>query len=217
MAAVISVASAKGGCGKTTTTLLVAAELALDGYQVTVLDGDINQHGAAFAERAAIPGLSVVGGVNQENLLDRIGEAEAAGAEAILVDLPGGTSTLSLMAMQRSNLVLIPCRLSLPDARDAARTIAMVDAAAKLVRVPIPRALVWAAVPSGFESRSAKLVRETMENDGVPTLSAGLLDRAIFREMHITGQVPRQIDPAGAAAANVTAVTQEILKLLKGA
>ena len=46
--AVISLASAKGGCAKTTTALALGLELALDGARVAVLDADPNQHAAEF-------------------------------------------------------------------------------------------------------------------------------------------------------------------------
>jgi chromosome partitioning protein len=47
--AVVSIASAKGGVGKSTLALLVGAEFALEGYRVTILDCDLNQHVSAFA------------------------------------------------------------------------------------------------------------------------------------------------------------------------
>jgi chromosome partitioning protein len=48
-------ASAKGGCGKTTLAILIGAELALDGYRVALLDCDLNQHASAFGVKADIP------------------------------------------------------------------------------------------------------------------------------------------------------------------
>ena len=45
----------------------------------------------------------------------------------------------------------------------------------------------------------------------VPILKSALMERAAFSEIHITGKVPRQVDPNGAAAANVTALSAEIL------
>ena len=56
--ATISVASDKGGPGKTTTSILIASELALDGYRVALLDTDINQQAASFGAKADIPGLT---------------------------------------------------------------------------------------------------------------------------------------------------------------
>lgn len=52
MAAVLSIASAKGGCSKTTLTVGIGVELALDGYIVVVLDADLNQHATKFGEKA---------------------------------------------------------------------------------------------------------------------------------------------------------------------
>jgi len=37
------------------------------------------------------------------------------------------------------------------------------------------------------------------------------MERAAYTSIHITGQVPRQVNPTSAAAANVTALTAEIL------
>jgi chromosome partitioning protein len=38
------------------------------------------------------------------------------------------------------------------------------------------------------------------------------MERSAYREIHITGKVPRQSDPKGAAAVNVAALTAEILQ-----
>jgi chromosome partitioning protein len=40
------------------------------------------------------------------------------------------------------------------------------------------------------------------------------MERSVFRELHVTGQVPRQSDPKGSAAINVSAITQELLTKL---
>src|SRR5947207_3187930 len=120
--ATLSIASAKGGCAKTTIAILLGAELALDGYMVALLDCDLNQHASAFGVKAKIPGLSVVGNVMDTNILAALKKAEAE-QDVVLIDLPGGSSTLALKALQRSHLVLVPTQASLPDVRDAMKTI----------------------------------------------------------------------------------------------
>ena len=60
--AVVSIASDKGGVSKTSTAILIGAELALDGYRVSILDCDINQQAAAFGSKADINRLTVVRG-----------------------------------------------------------------------------------------------------------------------------------------------------------
>lgn len=214
MAATIAVASAKGGCGKTTTVILIATYLAMLGYRTVVLDADVNQHAAAFGEISDVPGFSVMGGITEANVLPAIRQAEADGADVIMIDLPGGTSLLSLKAMQRAHLVLIPTQASLPDVKDAVKTTQQVDDAQELVRMPIDRALLWTRVPAGFESVSARHVRQHVEGLGLPLFRSSLLERALFREMHVSGKVPGQSDPTGAAAANVAAIAEELLARL---
>lgn len=211
--ATIAIASAKGGCGKTTLALLLGAELALEGYRVVLLDSDLNQHASAFGRKAAVPGLAVQPDIDEANVLGALRGAEA-GADVVLIDLPGGSSTLALKALQRSHLVLVPAQASLPDVRDAVKTVAQIDDAQELARAPIARAVVWTRLASGFESRAARHVRESLEATDVPVLRSAIMERAAFREMHISGRVPRQDDPAGAAAANVAALTREVLDQL---
>ncbi|MFT8246757.1 AAA family ATPase [Roseomonas sp. BN140053] len=210
--ATISIASDKGGVSKTTCAILFASELALDGYRVTLIDADLNQQAVAFGRKTDIAGLKVVGEVREDNILALLRKAEGE-SEVVLVDLPGGSSTLALKALHRSHFVLVPSQASLPDVRAAMKTVAQIDDAQELARSPIARAIVWTRVLSGFESRSARHVRQSVEGEGqVPILRTAVMERAAFREIHITGHVPRQVDPNGSAAANVAAFTAELLQ-----
>ena len=212
--ATLSIASAKGGCGKTTVAILLGAELALDGYKVALLDCDLNQHASIFGAKARIPGLAIIPDVTESNVLAALRKAEAE-QDVVLIDLPGGSTTLALKALQRSHFVLVPTQASLPDVRDAMKTIAQIDDAQELARSPIARAMLWTRFLPGFESKSARHVRESLEGQGVTILKSALMERAAFREIHITGQVPRQSDPQSGAAANITSLTVEVLDRLK--
>jgi chromosome partitioning protein len=119
---------------------------------------------------------------------------------------PGWTATAAVRGL---------CQISLPDVRDAIKTLAQIDDAQELARTDIPRSLIWTRVLPGFESRVARHVRESVEGKELPVFSAALLERAAFRELHLTGKAPRQTDPKGAAAANVSAITQELLTRLE--
>jgi len=209
----ISIASAKGGCGKTTVAILLGTELAQDGYKVTLLDCDLNQHATAFGVKAEIPGFRVVPSIDEGNVLSELRKAEAD-SDVVLIDLPGGSSTLALKALQRSNFVLVPCQASLPDVRDAVKTLAQIDDAQDLARVDIVRSLIWTRVLSGFESRAAKHVRESVEGKNLPIFRSSVMERAAFRELHLTGKTPRQTG-AAAAASNVAAVAAELLANLE--
>jgi chromosome partitioning protein len=210
--ATISLASVKGGVSKTSLALLLASELALDGYRVALLDADLNQQAAAFGRKSDIANLTIVGDACEDNILALLRQAEADN-EVVMVDLPGGSSTLALKSLHRSHFVIVPTQPSLPDVMAAMKTIAQIDDAQELARTPIARAIVWTRVLPGFESRAARHVRQTVEvEQGVPILKTALMERAAFRELHITGKVPRQTDPNGSAAANVSALAAELLQ-----
>jgi chromosome partitioning protein len=58
-------------------------------------------------------------------------------------------------------------------------------------------------------------VRTGLEGRGVDILSSALMERAAFREIHITGRVPSQDAPNLAAASNIQAIANEVLAHLE--
>ena len=210
MAAVVSIASAKGGCSKTTLAVGIGVELALEGYTVVVLDADLNQHATKFGEKADVPNFSVIGEVNEGNILQRMKTVYTT-ADMVVIDLPGGSSMVAVKALTKSHFVLIPTQHSILDARDAMKTVAQVDDAQELGRYPIPRSLIWTRVMPGFESMAAKRVRADMETIDVPIFESVLMNRAAFQEMFLRGQVPRQFKPDGNEAKNLSAITRELI------
>ena len=209
--AVISIASDKGGVSKTSLALLIGAEAALDDYKVCILDSDINQQAAAFGIKAKVRGLVVMGDIDEGNILASLRRAEDE-AEIVIVDLPGGASALALKAFHRSHFVLIPSQPSMPDVKAAMKTVAQIDDAQELARVPIARAMIWTRIMPGFESLPVRQVRAALqESSDISIFKTPLLERAAFRDIHISGMVPRQKDPKGGPAANVTALTAELL------
>jgi chromosome partitioning protein len=210
--ATISIASDKGGPGKTTTAILLGAELALDGYTTRIIDTDINQQAAAFGAKATIPGFSVTGDVNESNILAALRKAEAE-AEIVLIDLPGGSSALALKAFHRSHFVLVPSQVSMPDVKAAMKTFSQIDDAQELAKTPIARALLWTRLMPGFESIPVRKVRETVEaSTDTRIFKTSLMERAAYRDIHISGMVPRQKDPKSGPAMNVSAVAAELLE-----
>lgn len=216
MTPILSIASAKGGVGKTTLAVGLGTDLALEGYRVTLFDCDNNQHATAFARKATMPTFGVIGDISEENLLKQIKQASAT-ADLIILDLPGVTSRLVMMGLAKSTFVLIPCQPSLLDVRDAIRTEQQVSDAAELSGREIGRAIIWTRVSSGFETRVSKAVHETLNNRNLPLMSTVLLERTAFREMFLTGHPPRSLDPLdqpSQAATNLRTIRIELLERL---
>ena len=74
---IISFASTKGGVGKTTAAAAIAAEFALDGYKVAILDCDPNGHLARWGKLAGIANLTVHDGVTEETIMGLLRQEKA--------------------------------------------------------------------------------------------------------------------------------------------
>lgn len=212
MAAIIALASMKGGVSKTTLSVALGTHLALEGLKVRILDGDLNQHASKFGRLAKIPGFAVTDAINEDNLSDQI-KAALGSAEYIFIDLPAGSSNLAFRSMGLAHFVLIPAQRTLLDSRDAARTIKMVRDAEEMRQRPLPHAVIWTRVPPGtFESRSERHIRQELEQqDGVQMMNTVLTQRASYQMMFIAGEAPRQRNADDPAAQNIAAIAQELL------
>ena len=99
MAAVVSVASARGGCSTTTLVVGVGGELAFEGHTLVVLDADLTQHATTFGENAHIHGLSVVGEVDEATILENL----HTNLGKIMVALERGREQLAARSDERTS------------------------------------------------------------------------------------------------------------------
>jgi chromosome partitioning protein len=210
---VITFASTKGGVGKTTLALAVAADLVLDGASVTLLDADPNGHAATGATQFALPGLKVLP-VSEDTIMDAI-QNERKTADMVVTDLPGFGANILTYGISRSNLVIVPTQPSSMDLRDALKTLTMVHKVEQVVERTVPCRFILTRMPV-LASRAAAHSRRELEAKGIPLMKTELLERTAFRDMTFTGVVPRLVEANGNAARNVQAITQEILGTLAG-
>ena len=126
---VLSFANPKGGCGKTTSALVLALELSRQGATLAVIDADPNAVIVDWAKRREDLGLRtpfhVVGRPKEAEMVSTIGQLSQE-YDWILIDLEGTASRLMSRAFARSNLVLIPLNPSPIDARLAAHAVKLV-------------------------------------------------------------------------------------------
>ena len=86
---VISVASPKGGCGKTTSCLVLATTLAAGGATVTILDADPNRPIVNWKSRDQTQStVNVIGDVTEKSIISAI-EEQAAKVQFVFIDLEG--------------------------------------------------------------------------------------------------------------------------------
>jgi chromosome partitioning protein len=121
----IVVTNLKGGVGKTTTTLYLAAIAASRGYTpVVVVDADRQASAAEWLEERPIEGVEVVEAPSERTL------ARAMRAEegTVLVDLPPGDERLVQSAISAADAVVIPTRAGGVEFARVAYTLGLIPA-----------------------------------------------------------------------------------------
>lgn len=115
---ILLIGNKKGGCGKSTTAINIATELALRGKSVTLVDADPQQTTARWVkdreESSAAPSIHLVVPRKEDKLRDILPELDSR-YEFVVVDVAGRDSPELRLAMTASNLILVPFRPSQPD------------------------------------------------------------------------------------------------------
>jgi chromosome partitioning protein len=141
MGNILTLASAKGGCGKSTITIVLAANLAALGYKVCVIDSDRNQSFASWHSNAyeGKP-FTVLSEVDHIKVVDLASE-QAETHDLVLVDTAGFENLTAASAIGMADYVLIPCMPDRGSVRETLRTASQVASLSKAARRTIPIAL----------------------------------------------------------------------------
>ncbi len=214
---VVSLCSTKGGVGKTTLAICLAAAYAARGGTVAILDADPNGHVRAWHEAAARErrgcGVDVVAGVKEDTLQDAIATAVER-YQLVLLDLEGAASKAVTFAIAESDLVVIPSGISGMDLQEVFRTHAEVRRASKMLRREIPARVVFTRM-SPILSRVAKHARQEIADAGIPILDTTTIQRPnAYQSMHFNGLTPLHAEGDPKAAAEMERALDEILALI---
>jgi len=200
---IIAVANLKGGVGKSTTTINLAAATEMAGIRTAIIDIDPEQQAAARwsdsrRESRALERPSVVSAVHTR-LPQSIAEQERAGAELIFIDCPAFVPAYTSEAVKVADLVLIPCRTTVQDLQYLMTTVEIAADKQK------PTAVVLNAVE--LQIRETEEARAFITKQGI-ALAPVYLSKAVAYHRAITaGLGVTEFEPTGKAA-------QEILSLL---
>ena len=123
------------------------------------------------------------------------------------MDTAGFGNRAALLAMAAADAVLVPCTPSRADVEQAAKTLELVDGAARAARRAIPARVV----PSRLKQATAVSRHAVAELDAaaLPRTAAGVGDRVAFAEMTFSGRVPA----GGDAGQEVAKLVAELRKL----
>ena len=241
---VITMAMTKGGCGKTTTALILGGEVVRAGGRVVFIEGDVNRPLATWAKNRGAPVLEArklavnsaadarrhlddqAGGAqvavvttedDDSALIDWI-EGASTWASWIILDPEGSPNRWMLSAMAKANLVLVPFAPTTIDAQQIAPTVNQIRHMTKVVGRTIPYRLLLVR-SNAIPTRSERDIRARIEEAGLPLLTQFIMDRPAFREIIAEDCFAWELDGAKInglekAKANAQAVAQDIISAI---
>jgi len=213
--------SPKGGAGKTTSSLILAEQLAR-GADVTVIDADPNRPIASWAKGDAKPErLHVVVDADEENIIERIEEA-AARTLFVIVDLEGTASKIVLMAISQADLVIVPTQGSQLDAEQAGRAFRVIQQQEKMSRRRVPYSVLLTRTNSAIRTRTLSHIEKGLVAAGIPVFDTELNEREAFRAMFsfrrpLAGLNSSEVANLDKAIGNAEQFAQEVIATLRGA
>lgn len=192
---VIAIISQKGGAGKTTLALHLAAVAQEAGAVSLVIDTDPQATASQWAAWRGDRPPEVIDSP-PPRLAAKIAAAQGQGAEVIVVDTPPHADSAARAAVEVADLVLIPCR---PSAFD----LAAIQTTAKLVQLLRKPAFVVFTAGSPNAPRVYAEASELVEGFGTPPCPVLLPDRAAYRHASAQGATVTETEPVGKAAEEV--------------
>jgi chromosome partitioning protein len=196
---VITVASRKGGAGKTTLCAHLAAYAQSQGYKCELIDGD-PQGSLTLCNQlradAALPLMTAERGIDRALTIARV-----AGAEWVFIDTSPTMWVVVQEAIRAATLVLIPARPGFLDLDAVRETVKTARERNK------PYAVVLNACPVKRDEREAPAVaqsRSHFDREGVPVFAGQISHRAAFSFTLAAGASAGEAEPASLAAAEIS-------------
>ena len=193
-AAVIAAANSKGGCGKSTTILILAGEYSAQGYRVHIIDADPRKRLIKWAAAGVKPQAITVSEANAGTMRDEIEKARAA-VDVVLIDVEGTANAALTLAVAYANLVIVPAEISPPDVEDGLGTIKLIQDMSHVSQRQIPHGFLWSNVPPAIRSREMMNLEAQVAEAKIPIIGR-VFQRSAFAAMFSFATTLEELPPS---------------------
>lgn len=193
---VIALAQQKGGTGKSTLAVHMAAEAVRTGLSAVVLELDKQGTASLWGERRA--GEPRVLRIESHSLSQALAKLESRGMALAVLDCPGSHSVAITPAIKAADLVCLPTRPHEVDIAASAETLAACQRLGKRYVY-----VLSLCPPAG--SRAAE-ARAAFEAEGHPVAPVDIVTRAVMADAVAKGRTAFELEPRGKAAEEIAAL-----------
>ena len=199
----ITLATTKGGAGKTTAAQMIIGALHRTGYTIGVIDCDENQTLSRWLNNSTKMAIENKVVLDESQMVPEIQKLQRK-YDCVIIDTPGGYSQSTVFAMGCSDLVLIPLQLSHADVVEADKTYRLVKSTSQMLNRKLKARLLYTDYTP--KTKIAKKVRKAVDDLSLPAMKTRLHHLVAFKELTFTGNVPKH----GAAGAQGQLLVQEM-------
>jgi chromosome partitioning protein len=199
MATIWSIASTKGGCGKTTLTAIIASEIVRSGGTVVLLDTDENRPLVRWAKLGKLPDeVNVIDATDKSGrTLTEVIERLRQTRHFVLIDTEGTQNMLTGLAIQKSSVVVVPMKWSELDMAEAQKIQAFVKVASDSIGRTIPSVIVPSQVDAAIESKAQRDLKDQFAETGATWIDPPVLNKSPFVAMFTQGCLLQDLPETG--------------------
>ena len=203
---VISFLNQKGGVGKTTLAVNVAAELARKGHEVLLIDADKQGSASTWASLREESEFKVVSLARENMARDAI--KLAAGHTYTVIDGPPHAESISRSCIVASDLVLLPIEPSGLSTWASNLTVRQIREAQEIKRNLKCGFVVSRKIGNTIIGRE---IRVLAAEQNIPILAAEINQRVAYAESLTMGRTIFEWAPKSFAVQEIETLTEEIL------
>ena len=192
---ITAIVSQKGGSGKTTLSVNLAAVAEASGAVALIIDTDPQATATQWGTWRSDKAPEVIDSA-PPRIQAKVDAAIGQGATFIVIDTPPHADSAASRAVEVADIVLIPCR---PSAFD----LAAIRTTVSLVRLYDKPAFVLFTAGPPHAQRMYEEAAELVRGFGVEPCPCILPDRAIYRHASAAGASVIEHEPDGKAAAEI--------------